>query len=351
MKFSLSWPIIGNNHITEYLSRLIQQKDLDGTYIFTGPCDLGKTTLAYYFAQSVLCDNYRKGQGTLPCCLCESCRKINLTKKYIKQTDSLEQSLHGDFHIVRKAKDKKNISISQIRELINTLGMGSFLNSYKIGIIKYAEDLSEEAANAFLKTLEEPKRRVIIILITNHIEYLPKTVVSRSRVLNFQLVNPDVIYDYLIQKYNITRSKAKNYSHLSLGRPALAVKFLENQNFYDDYFVKADILFSIIKRDTNESLKKIEQIFNNKVVGQENVAKAIEVVRIWQGIARDLLLFKLKQRRLIQHEMAITELKQAELNINIRDLLKLLSSLDKAIEYLKANVSPRIALESVVLAI
>ncbi len=351
MKLNLSWPIIGNNHITEYLSRLIQQKDLDGTYIFTGPRDLGKTTLAYYFAQSILCDNYKKGQGTLPCHLCESCRKIDLTKKYAKQTDDLEQSLHGDFHIIKKAKDKKNISISQIRELINVLGMGSFLHSYKIGIIKYAEDLSEEAANAFLKTLEEPKKKVIIILITNYIEYLPKTVVSRSRVLNFQLVNPDIIYDYLIQKYNITRSKAKNYSHLSLGRPALAVKFLEDQDFYDDYFAKANILFSIIKGDVNEALKQIEKIFNNKAVGQENVVKAIEILRIWQGIARDLLLFKLEQKKLIQHETIIAQLKQVELNINIKNLLKLLSSLDKAIEYAKANVNPKTALESVALAI
>ena len=155
-KCEFNWPLVGNDHIVEYLAKSIANNNIGGSYIFTGPDNLGKTTVAKYFANALVCLNKEQGEGILPCGQCSACEQVN-------------KQIHGDVHLIKKEKDKKNISIEQVREFIRVLGMASFLNSYKIGIIKHAESLSLEASNALLKTLEEPKVKVIIILVSSSI--------------------------------------------------------------------------------------------------------------------------------------------------------------------------------------
>ena len=82
-------------------------------------------------------------------------------------------------------KDKKYIAVEQVRDFIRTMSMSSFSNSYKIGIIKHADKMNAEAANALLKTLEEPPEHAIFILCTTEPEKLPETVISRCLVIKF----------------------------------------------------------------------------------------------------------------------------------------------------------------------
>ncbi len=348
--FQFSWPLVGNGHIIEYLSRRLinssrqNSKSLGGTYIFSGPPDLGKTTVAKYFAQSLLCKNYQLGQGNLPCGKCSVCRRFGE-----KQDNSQREISCGDFHIIKKKEDKKNISITQIRDLIQILSMSSFANSYKIGIIKEAESLSQEAASAFLKTLEEPKKDVVIILISSQIEKLPKTVVSRSQILNFRFVSTDLIYKYLLKKHNISRSVAKNYARLCLGRPAMATKFFEDKKFYDNYLKIVLLFLDFVGNDINKSFASIENLLGKKVSGQEAVKQSRKMIAIWRGVVRDLILLKLGQRAIIQHEIIRSDLDKLNNILNIRQLLRLSRALDKADDYIQSNVNPRLALESVVL--
>ena len=249
-----NWPLVGNSHIIEYLEKIIINKQAKGVYIFDGPDNLGKATVARFFAQSLLCEN-RQGTAS-PCQQCNSCKSFKI-KNNSPEDETFEEtgSTHSDYHIIKKEKDKKNISIEQVREFIRTLCMSSFLNSYKIGIIKHAESLSQEAANALLKTLEEPRDKVIVILVVSNLEQLPDTIVSRSQVLRFYPVNREVIFDYLIEEYRASRSEAKNLSRLCLGRPALAVKFLENKDFYKVYKEKVDLFLNFFQQDINQKLK------------------------------------------------------------------------------------------------
>jgi DNA polymerase-3 subunit delta' len=102
------------------------------------------------------------------------------------------------------------------------------LNSYKIGIIKKADKLTAEAQSALLKTLEEPRDKVIVILLASSEDNLLPTILSRGQKLYFQAVNAETIYDYLIAEYGTKRTLAKDLANLSLGRPLRAVKFLED---------------------------------------------------------------------------------------------------------------------------
>lgn len=328
----LNWPLIGNGHIFEFLAKSLAKKNISGSYIFTGPANIGKTTAAHFFARSLVCES--ADTAALPCGKCPACKQAAL-------------GVYGDIYLIKKAADKKNISIEQVRDFIRSLGMSSFLNSYKIGIIKGAESLSEGAVNALLKTLEEPKAKVVIILTVTDLEALPKTILSRSQILRFSPVKSDLIYDDLIKNHQASRSQAKHFSRLCAGRPALALKFFQDKEFYENYETNVKSFVGLLNPDINERFKAIENILGAGARGQESVKLASNVIDVWQNLARDLMLGELNLADLTQHQAFDKELEALKNKLDLKSLLYLINILKQAKEYLRANVSPRLALESV----
>ncbi len=334
-----NWPLVGNGHIFEFLSKSLAKDNISGSYIFAGPANLGKTTAANFFARSLVCE--ARGKATLPCGKCSACVQA-------------DKGIHSDIYLIQKEADKKNISVDQVRDFIRSLSMSSFLNSYKIGIIKGAENLSEGAVNALLKTLEEPKVKVVIILTITDLETLPKTILSRSQILNFLPVKSADIYDDLIKNHQASRSQAKNFSRLAVGRPALALKFLEEKEYYENYEQLARSFFGLLNPDINSRFSAIENILNKETRGQEAVKLAVGALQVWQNIARDLMLLDLELADLIQHEAFAGELSAAKGKLNLpagqaslKSLLNLINVLKQSREYLAANVNPKLALENV----
>lgn len=345
------WPLLGNKHIIDFLDKSIANNSLVSAYIFNGPDNLGKTTIADFFAKILLCQKrkiplapFAKGGVNLPCGECPSCKSFHT----VNNGEAKEATAgHSDLYIIKKDKDKKNISIEQIREFIRKLSMSSFLNSYKIGIVKHAESLSEEAANALLKTLEEPKNNVIIILITTNMEIMSQTIVSRSQVLKFNSVPADVIYDYLVKERSVARSAAKNFSRMCAGRPALAVKFLEDKEFYESYLEKVKVFLDFILEDLNGRIAAIEKLLGARTLGQESAVLASRVLDVWQGLVRDLYLLEFGRGDLIQHEIARDSLAKAREKLSLADILKIGVFIERARKYLSNNVNAKLALESV----
>lgn len=340
-----NWPLVGNRQITDFLDKSIANNSVSHTYIFNGPDNLGKTTAAKYFAKILLCKN-SKDTG-IPCDDCESCQRINIGKTNFQ--DDLS-SLHGDFHIVKKEKDKKNISVGQVREFIHSLNMSSFADGYKVGIIKHADSLSVEAANALLKTLEEPKKDVVIILITQMADLLPQTIVSRSQVLNFYLVDKDIIYDFLVADLKASRSQAKNYSRVCLGRPALAVRFFEDNEFREEYEKRVDVFIGFMREDISFRLQEIDNLIDKKMQGQVLTSAVKRILEVWQGVARDCFLFENNNIDLIQHYQ-VEEFVKNNNSLRNRNVIKLLKMCKKGERLLQANVNPKLILENIAINI
>lgn len=334
------WPLAGNAHISDYLAKKIAKGNAGGTYIFNGPSDLGKTTTAFYFAKSLMCVDKDKA----PCGNCPACSQFR------KARDSEDSIMHSDFYLIKKEAGKKNISIEQVRNFINSLSLSSFLNSYKIGVIKGADSLNSQSANALLKTLEEPRKDVIIILITNNLESLPQTIVSRSQVLNFRPVKSDDIYNYLIKEHQATRSAAKNLSRLCLGRPALAVKFLQDKDFYESYLEIVSSFLGFFEKDINSRFADIEKLIGSGQK-QEAVKTAVKIVGVWQGVVRDALLSHFNHQDLVQHEVRKIEIERIKVKTRPVHLLSINNILEESNGFLKANVNPRLVLENIAINI
>jgi hypothetical protein len=338
-----SWPHIGNSHIKRFLEKSILNQSVSSAYIMNGPENLGKTTAAFYFAQSLLCVKHGQNGYGGPCGVCPACFGF--------QTGEAETNggivRHSDFLALKLEDDKKNISIEQVREFIHRLSLTSFLGSYKIGIIKNADTLSQEAANALLKILEEPRDKVIIILITEDLERLPRTIVSRSQVLEFRPVGMDEIYDYLITDLKANRSQAKNCARLSLGRPALAVKFLQDKDFYDGHMEAAVVFADFFRQDINGRLESVARLLGAKSKGQEAARQASAVIEIWEGVLRDIALLSFNLGNLIQHEQIAGKIEGAKNSLRHSKFGDLHHILKEAQLNINANVNPGLALENV----
>jgi len=327
-----NWPLIGNGHIFEFLAKSLAKKNISGSYIFTGPADLGKAAAANFFAASLVCND--ADDSKKPCGKCSACGEAS-------------KNIHSDIYLIEKPEDKKNISIDQIRNFIRNLNMSSFLNSYKIGIIKNAENLSEGAVNALLKTLEEPKIKVVIILTVAGLESLPKTIISRSQILRFRPVSSGLIHDELIKNHQASRSQAKNFSRLSAGRPALALKFMEDKDYYENYKEYVKSFSGLLDASVNKRFAAIENILGKEARGQEAVKSASGIIDVWQNLARDLMLMELNLGDLIQHEVFIKELEALKNKLSLKALLNLIDVLKMSKKYLAANVNPKLTLENV----
>ena len=162
--------------VVQLLQRTLDHGRLAHAYLFTGSTldELGK--MARTLAKTVNCQNPpRRGRAGLPlesCDQCPSCRKI-------------QQESHPDVQWVRPESKSRVITIDQIRELMQAIYLKPSEADYKVAVIVAADRLKVEAGNAFLKTLEEPPTKSILILLSIESQRLLKTLVSRCLRLNF----------------------------------------------------------------------------------------------------------------------------------------------------------------------
>jgi DNA polymerase-3 subunit delta' len=148
-------------------------------FLFVGPEGIGKRAFALTLARALLCERARP-EALDPCDECPACKQV-------------EAGTHPDLLLAARPEDKHELPIRVIRDLCLDLGLKPARGSRKVAIVDDADDLNEEAANAFLKTLEEPPPGSVLILIGTAAELQLDTIVSRCRVVRFDpLPEPDL---------------------------------------------------------------------------------------------------------------------------------------------------------------
>ena len=162
--------IVGQGHVTRTLANAIQSNRVAHAYIFSGVRGVGKTTTARIFAKALNC---AKGPTPTPDNECDSCRAI-------AEGTSLD---------VLEIDAASNRGIDQIRELREMVRYAPAASRYKVVILDEAHQLTDEASNALLKTLEEPPERVVFILATTEPEELGDTIKSRAQLFQFRLLS------------------------------------------------------------------------------------------------------------------------------------------------------------------
>jgi len=334
MKFN--WDIVGNANIIEYLQKNLANQQLAHGYLFCGPEQVGKTKTARAFMASILCENYQANKkGVVPCGECYHCQQ-------------LAKGIHPDVFWIEREEDKKNISIEQINELRNKLGMSSFLNSYKIAVIEGAEKMSLAAANALLKTLEEPSKKTIIILITARLSFLPATIVSRTQIIRFKPVATIEIMNYLVGLES-DRQQVEVAANLAAGRPGLAINLIEDSDLLAFYQERVKGFLRIKGGDISQRFKEIGLLINKKDSFTNKSDNLIVVLDIWLSVLRDLFLIKCFSVDLIKNVFIQSELEKLANQYSFMQLKKLIADTRQTQMYLKQNANQQLAMENLVI--
>ncbi|MBR3764819.1 MAG: DNA polymerase III subunit delta' [Clostridia bacterium] len=159
----------------EGLIRTLRDGSYVHAYLISGPAGIGKRSLAHLMAQGLLCT---AKDVEKPCGACPSCQQV----RDGNHPDVLEVRVGGPLCPSEDAK-KKDITVGQMRNVVREVGQHSFVGGCKVVIVEEAEKMNRSAANAFLKTLEEPPEGTVFLLLTDKPEMLLDTIVSRCRPL------------------------------------------------------------------------------------------------------------------------------------------------------------------------
>jgi DNA polymerase III subunit delta' len=195
------WERIGGHEETVALLRQAIAKGPTHAYLFCGPRGVGKSQAALAFAAALSCPQ--------ACGVCPSCRAV------INQT-------HPDFHYVQP--EGQFILRSQVVRLLKSINLKRGSGSYKAVIIDDAHNLGPEAANALLKTLEEPPDGVVFILVAQGIDRVLSTVASRCRRVLFGSLDSATVGRILERNHGVDPARAELVAKLSGGMVGEAVE-------------------------------------------------------------------------------------------------------------------------------
>lgn len=266
--------LVGQEHIKKILKNSIINNKIAHAYIFTGPRGTGKTSTAKIFARTLNCLDVKDG---LPCEKCTNCVNFNTSPDVIEMDAA------------------SNNSVDDIREIVDNIGIAPTNSTYKVYIIDEVHMLSNQAWNAFLKTLEEPPSNVVFILATTDIQKVPITVLSRCQRFDFQRIDRKLIFDNLkniceLENIKYDEDALNEIAYLSDGCMRDALSILDQLSKVSE-FINMEVISSNFGTVTTAELDLLySYIIKNDIDGLVNILRTIKETGIDIKIFIDKIL-------------------------------------------------------------
>ena len=390
------WQVYGQDHIIRQLDAGLKTGRLAHAYLLVGPPHVGKMALALNLAQAVNCLGSRSGTGVAaaemggpemdgglfggapdglpaaaansapdslsadvtsdvsvvvpadvpsgvpvdaPCGNCIQCRRI-------------AEGLHADLKVIgvgigeEEGQSRRDIRIDQIREIESFLNLTAYEGSYKVVILDGAELLNTAAANALLKTLEEPPVNVLLLLLTSNEDALLSTIKSRCRFLYLKPVAKSELADKLVAGYAAAPEMAEQLARLSRGCLGQAVNALRDGQ---------------ILEQREADLERLEEVCEGGLDARFNYAAELaarfnrdrdatrELLYLWLRWWRDLLLIKEGAEQYVHNADRIIPLRLQATRLTTAQVVAFIKRLNLTLEALDRNANARLALEVLML--
>lgn len=255
--------LAGNSNVAAALRRMAIGGRVPHSIIFAGPDGVGKKQFALELARTLIC---REASGGESCGKCTACRRAGIFD--LPKSDKSEDfdcvflSRHPDVGMV--LSPKRQIRVAAIRALESEANFRPTESVARVFIIDDADKMNAEAANALLKTLEEPPETTYLFLITSRPDALLPTIRSRCQMIRFGPVPAEEIREVLVAKFDRKADDAGLAARLSGGSIASAVDF-DAERFRNERALCLDILRASIRRGgLSEMLNAAEALADAK---------------------------------------------------------------------------------------
>lgn len=341
--------IIGQKQIVRILRNQIRSNSVSQAYLFTGTHGTGKTSTARILAKAVNCESPAAvtGDGPVPCGVCESCRAIK----------------EGRFVDVIEMDAASNNRVEDFRALIDLVKYPPSIGRYKVYIIDEVHMLTQQAENAFLKTLEEPPEHAIFILATTDPQKVRETIRSRCMQLNFRRVSEGELVDGMRRiternGVNATEGALLEIASMANGSVRDALSILDQCMAAGDRNIDTDLVLEYTGAAGAEFFLSLTDCVMDARIGDAMVviAKAIEagkdarqLLKDWMEHYRNLLICRYVEKadRLIGVSPENLErLREQALRCEVLDIDRAVRLLSEYINLGRYSDKPRILMET-----
>ncbi|MYC31064.1 MAG: hypothetical protein F4X65_13395 [Chloroflexi bacterium] len=387
------WQIYGQDHLTRQLDAAIKVDRLSHAYLLVGPPHVGKMSLAINMAQAVNClagesnaarqpapersldlepaaglfalddatpgpasnrllensGQYASGpgeevpsqSGDVPCGDCSQCQRV-------------AQGLHSDVRIIGVGTgddenvNRRDIRIEQVRDIESFLNLTPYEGVCKVVVVDGAELMNTAAANALLKTLEEPPGNSLLLLLTASEDALLPTIRSRCSALYLKPAAKSELQERLTRDYNADPELAERVARISRGCIGQAVNALRDPEALEQREADLQRLQEVCEGGLDMRFDYAAELatrFNR----DRDAAK--ELLYLWLRWWRDLLLIKEGAEEYLHNYDHVAPLRLQATRLTTGQVTAFIKRLNRTLEALDANANPRLTLEVLMLGL
>ncbi len=318
--------VYGHDWAQTLLRRALLRNETRHAYLFLGPEHIGKTTLARAFAQALTCEHPTDEAGLGACGQCRSCRLA-------------AEGMHPDHRFFSPVGNQ--LLIDQIREVVREAALSPVESRYKVFVLTDFERANVNAANALLKTLEEPSVTTRIILISHQPSGLLDTIISRCQLLRLRPLSEDTIGLALQERFGLEAGAARRLARLSNGRIGRAFALAQDPESWQTY---------------NQRIQQLNEVLSYSPAQRIAYAQTLEkqgqletLLQEWLLWWRDVLLIQNNTPALVVNEEHLDELKALAEQLDASHVRRFVDAMMTTSRYLRKNVNKQLALEVLLL--
>lgn len=321
-----NWGLIGHEWAVHLLQRALEEGELSHAYLFTGPPGIGKGTLARALASALFCPGNPR-----PCGECRACRLV-------------AGGNHPDLFWVQPESEAGRIKVEQIRELQRHLCRTPNMATHRLAVLDRFDQATPSAANALLKTLEEPPDFVILVLLAPDTDSLLPTIVSRCQVVPLRPIPLPQMAAALQARWGMEAETARRLAHLSGGRLGWAVRAATEPDLLRQRQQRMADLVALLQAPPTDRFRYAAELARDPEAAQE-------VLDLWAGWWRDILLLTAGIRGSEGGESWLTNwdqrdhLEQMAAHFTPAQAVARIRAIRMAIDRLRRNTNPQLTLE------